>query len=258
MDKLLTIACALFGLTLIFFSFPEGALSILVVLILSVPAVFLIRYYTEEKTFLTRVFLIALLARLGLGVIIHFLNLREMFSPDSLAYHTTGRSLAESWQGLPISDPRLLAGVQNVNNPGWGMYYLVGFIYFICGQSILAAQSFCAVFGALTAPMIYFCAEKIFRNRRVAKISALFIALFPSFTIWSSQLLKDGLIIFLLVFTITMVLEVQKKFSYGAILLLILSLFGIISLRFYIFYMVAIAVAGSFIIGINTSVQSIV
>ena len=55
-----------------------------------------------------------------------------------------------------------------------------------------------------------------------------------------------------------MVLEVQKKFSYGAILLLILSLFGIISLRFYIFYMVAIAVAGSFIIGINTSVQSIV
>ncbi len=138
------------------------------------------------------------------------------------------------------------------------MYYLVGFIYFICGQSILAAQSFCAVFGALTAPMIYFCAEKIFRNQRVAKISALSIALFPSFIIWSSQLLKDGLIIFLLVFAMTMVLELQKKFSYGAILLLILSLFGIISLRFYIFYMMAIAVAGSFVIGISTSVQSIV
>jgi hypothetical protein len=258
MDKLLTIVCALFGLTLIFFGFPEGALSVLLILFLSVPAVFLIRYYTEEKTFLTRVFLIALLARLGLGMIIHFFNLREMFGPDALAYDAVGRSLAESWQGLPASDAGLLSGVRNMNNPGWGMYYLVGFIYFICGQSILAAQSFCAVFGALTAPMIYFCAEKIFRNQRVAKISALSIALFPSFIIWSAQLLKDGLIIFLLVFTITMVLEIQKKFSYGAILLLILSLFGIISLRFYIFYMVAIAVAGSFIIGISTSVQSIV
>lgn len=258
MDKLLTIGCALFGLALIFFSFPDGALSVLVVLILSIPAVFLIRYYSEEKTFLTRVFLIALLARLGLGVIIHLLNLRGMFGPDALAYDAVGRSLAESWQGLPISDAEILSGVQSMSNPGWGMYHLVGFIYFVCGQSILAAQSFCAVFGALTAPMIYFCAEKIFRNQRVAKISALSIALFPSFIIWSAQLLKDGLIIFLLVLTITLVLEIQKKFSYGAILLLILSLFGIISLRFYIFYMVAIAVAGSFIIGINTSLQSIV
>jgi hypothetical protein len=123
---------------------------------------------------------------------------------------------------------------------------------------MLAAQSFCAVIGALTAPMVYFCAERIFNNQRVAKISALSVALFPSFIIWSSQLLKDGLIIFLLVFTITMVLELQKKFSYTAFVFLILSLFGIISLRFYIFYMVAIAVAGSFVVGLTTSVQSII
>ncbi len=61
--------------------------------------------------------------------------------------------------------------------------------------------------------------------------------------------MKDGLIIFLLVLAMTMVLQLQEKFNYGALLLLLFSLFGILSLRFYIFYMVAIAVGGSFLIG---------
>jgi hypothetical protein len=50
----------------------------------------------------------------------------------------------------------------------------------------------------------------------------------------------------------------QEKFNYAAIVLLIFSLFGIISLRFYIFYMVAVAVAGSFVIGTSNSIGSVV
>ncbi|MEK7857015.1 MAG: glycosyltransferase family 39 protein, partial [Acidobacteriota bacterium] len=73
--------------------------------------------------------------------------------------------------------------------PGWGMNYLVAGIYYLIGKNIFAAQSFCAVFGAATAPMIYFCAAQMFNNKRVAKISAISIAFFPSFVIWSSQLM---------------------------------------------------------------------
>jgi hypothetical protein len=70
-------------------------------------------------------------------------------------------------------------------------------------------------------------------------------------------LLKDGLIIFLLVLAMTMVLQLQTRFNYAAIAVLIFAMFGILSLRFYIFYMVAISVAGSFIIGQSGSVKSI-
>ena len=55
---------------------------------------------------------------------------------------------------------------------------------------MLLAQTFCGVIGALTSPMVYFCADKIFNNKRVSKISALSVAIFPSFVIWSSQLIK--------------------------------------------------------------------
>ena len=55
-----------------------------------------------------------------------------------------------------------------------------------------------------------------------------------------------------------MVLQLQKKFNYLNIAILILSLFGILSLRFYIFYMVVVSVAGSFVIGLSASVKTIV
>lgn len=257
MDKRLIVLCSLAGLGLTFISFPNGALSVLLILAISIPAVFLIQKYSEEKFFLTNVFLIALLLRIGLGVAIHVFDLRNVFGPDARLYDAVGRRLMEMWQGVQISDDFLTRKALYSNDSSWGMYRLVGSLYYIFGPSILAAQSFCGAVGALTAPMIYFCAHKIFENKKVAKISALSIAVFPSFVIWSSQLLKDGLIIFLLVCSMTAVLQLQKKFSYSAVVFLISSLFGIISLRFYIFYMVAVSVAGSFVVGLSSSVTSI-
>ncbi len=258
MDKILIILCALLGLSMIILAFPDGAISVLLILFFSLPAIFLIRLYSDEKKLLVNLFLVALLARIGLGLFIHIFDLMSVIGPDAVAFDIWGQRLSEIWQGLPVPDDEDTFRANNTTAPGWGINYLVGAIYFIFGQSTFVAQSFCGFIGALTAPMIYFCAEKIFNNQRVAKNSALFIALFPSCVIWSSQILKDGLIIFLLVLTMTLVLQLQKKFSYTAVIFIILCLFGIFSLRFYIFYMVSVAVAGSFIIGLSTSIQSII
>lgn len=56
----------------------------------------------------------------------------------------------------------------------------------------------------------------------------------------------------------TLVLHLQKKLNYFYVLLLILSVFGIYVLRFYIFYMVAISVVGSFFISSAASIQIMV
>jgi 4-amino-4-deoxy-L-arabinose transferase-like glycosyltransferase len=238
-------------------AFPEGAASILVVLTFTGVALFLFRRYGEEPEFLTNIFLAALMIRLAFGVFIHVFDLREFFGGDANTYDFRGWRLVEYWAGVvDIGDPDLQLA-RSTSGAGWGMNYLVAGIYYVLGRNIFAAQSFCAVFGAATAPMVYFCASKMFANRRVARYSALAIAFFPSFIIWSSQLLKDGLIIFLLVLAMTIVLQLQEKISYSAVALLIFSLFGIFSLRFYIFFMVALAVAGSFVVGISGSTQTI-
>ena len=101
--------------------------------------------------------------------------------------------------------------------PGWGIHYMVATIYLLVGKNILAAQSFCAVVGAAFGPDGLFLRRQAFFKQEVAKTSALFVAFFPSFIIWSSQLLKDGLIVFLLVVVMTMVLQLQEKINYAAI-----------------------------------------
>ncbi|HEY0428211.1 MAG TPA: hypothetical protein VGC76_10555 [Pyrinomonadaceae bacterium] len=258
MNKLLIISSVLTAFAVMLFTFPDGVTGILVVIITSLAVVAVLRKVDKENDFLVNIFFIALIARILFGVIIHIFDMRDFFGADAETYDFLGNRLVEIWTGQISASDFLSQRALATSGPGWGMNYLTGFIYLIVGHNVLAAQFFCAVVGAATAPLVYICSHKIFQNNRVGKISAIQVALFPGFIIWSSQLLKDGLIIFLLVLSVTMVLHLQKKISYPAVGILILSLFGILSLRFYIFYMVAIAVAGSFIIGASGSVKSIV
>ena len=239
-------------------SFPDEASAFLITFVTAAVTLAIFRHFTDEKDFITTLFLGALAARLGFGLFVHALDLRDFFGGDAITYHNHGITINYYWSGIIDSTDVYYKMATSTERPGWGINYLVAFIYLIAGTNILAAQSFCGVIGAATAPMIYFCTKKLFSNTRVARKSALAVAFFPAFIIWSGQLLKDGLVIFLLVLAITMVLQLQERLSYPAILVLVLALFGIITLRFYIFYMVAIAVAGSFIIGISNKSTSIV
>lgn len=258
MNKILAIFTAITAFAVTVMSFPESIAAILVAIACSLAVVTVIRRTNEDSAFLVNIFFIALIARILFGTMVHVFELREFFGADATGYDFLGNRLVEVWTGGISANDWLSQKAMQTSGPGWGMSYLTAFIYLIVGRNILAAQYFCAVIGAATAPMVYVCAYKIFQNSRVSKISAILVALFPGFIIWSSQLLKDGLIIFLLVLIMTMVLELQKKFDMLSVGILVVSLFGILSLRFYIFYMVAIAVAGSFIVGTSSSVKSIV
>jgi hypothetical protein len=257
MDKIIAIFCFFTAIAVIILAFPEGTLAILVTGVLATLTVVLIRQNTEDSAFLIRIFLVGLLLRVIFGIFIHVFDLRGFFGGDAVTYNTLGQRLVDIWFNNAPTNDWISQRALSTGTPGWGMNYLVAFLYTIIGQNILAAQFMCATIGAATAPMVYVCAHKIFHNRQVGSIAAIMVAVFPAFIIWSGQLLKDGLIIFLLVLAMTMVLQLQEKFNYFSVIFLIFSLFGILSLRFYIFYMVAISVAGSFIIGQSGSVKSI-
>jgi hypothetical protein len=239
-------------------TFPDGVVGILLVVVCGGIVIFIIRQNVEEPQFLITIFLLALFVRLLLATISHVFKIQGFFGEDSSLYDDLAYRLSQVWLGQASGiDPENMRAM-STSQPGWGMNYVIAFIYTLCGRNMLAGQFFCAVIGAATAPMVYTCAHEIYHNQRVSKISAFFVAFFPGFIVWSSQLLKDGIIIFLLVLTMTMILRIQKKFSYTAVALLSLSLFGILAFRFYIFYVVCVAVAGSFIIGSGSSIKSIV
>lgn len=258
MNKILAIFSGLTVLAVCLSAFPDGVTAMLLVAVMSVIVILVIRKVDRENAFLVNIFLVALMARILFGTTVHIFELREFFGGDALTYDFFGNRILEVWQGQASANDWLSQRAMTTTGPGWGIHYLTAFIYAVFGRNFLAAQSFCAVIGAATAPLVYICSHSIFQNQRVGKISAFLVALFPGFIIWSSQLLKDGLIIFLLVLSMTMVLRLQKKFDYVSVLILTCSLFGILALRFYVFYMVAVAVAASFVIGQSGSVKTIV
>ncbi len=259
MNKPLLIGCFFTALVVILLTLPAGAPAMLLTVLTSLAVIAVLRTIEGETKFLIEIFLGALLVRILFGTLLHVFDLREFFGGDAMTYDYFGNRLKELWTGeYTLVNDVFSQRARSTTGPGWGMNYLTAIIYLVFGQNILAAQFFCAVFGAATAPLVYVCSHKIFHNVRVSKLSSILVAFLPAFIIWSGQLLKDGLMVFLLVLAIVMVLRLQEKFDYFSVAILIFSMFGIISLRFYIFYMVAIAVVGSFLIGKSGSVKSII
>jgi hypothetical protein len=202
----------------------------------------------EQSAFLLKVFVGGLLMRMAVGVVINGFELQEFFGGDALTYDYLGGHLLQTWRSDAPMMPELkqwaLAG-------GWGMVYLVAAIYGLLGHNMLAVQFFNAVVGAATAPVVFLCARHIFQNVRVAKVAALSVAFYPSLVLWSSQGLKDGPIVFLLALSMLATLKLGERMSVRYVVTLLLAMFAILSLRFYIFYMLAAAVCGAFVIGMR-------
>ena len=253
MNKFLLVIAFIFALGVSLIYPPVGIIAAAATAALTALVVALIKRTVTEKDdteFLVAVFIGALMTRVLLATTIYLFNLQPYFGPDALGYDEIGMIVADCWSGAPscVYGYTLLGDNRGLN-------YFVAVVYFIFGQNPLLMQFLSAIAGSLTAIPIYYCALSIFDNRRVAKYAALFVAFFPGLIIWSSQLLKDGFVLLLLVVIFSSVIQLQKKLSYLHIALILLSLLMVAGLRFYIFYMVALAAIGAFLLGSKISLQ---
>lgn len=260
MEKLLVILLFVAGISITIFVQPVGPLAVLFGTFCAVIAVFLINknFEGEEREFLRKLFIIGLLLRIGLATATYIFDLQGFFGGDSAYYDRTGYALYNSWFGYYSEiNAFYLSGTARTSGSGFGMAYIVGAIYSLVGRNELATQFFNSVLGAATCCFIYSSAKNIFNNNRVARISAIFVALFPSLIVWSSQGLKDGIICFLLAVAINTLFALNKKFSYVSVALLLTALFGIYALRFYIFFAFVVATLGSFVINSQKSAAAV-
>jgi 4-amino-4-deoxy-L-arabinose transferase-like glycosyltransferase len=226
----------------------KGAAAVVVCAVLAFCAGLVITRIKIEKAFLIKLFVGALLVRVFVGLLIYHFELQLFFGGDALTYDDLGNALLLVWQG----DTYLKSTLEQWSvGGGWGMLYGVAFLYKVVGRNMLAVQFVNAVVGAATVPAVFLCAHHIFRNLSVARTTAYFVAFFPSLVLWSSQGLKDGPIVFLLVVAIYATLKLGEKLSVKYFAIMVGALLALLSLRFYIFYMAVAAIAGSLLIGMR-------
>jgi len=276
MNGVLTLMAIVLGVTIVLFvpalatAYDSGfgpveamttemcAKAVLFGFVLAAVASFLIRRAETHGRDLLRLFLIALFLRIIVGTAIYVFHGQDFFGGDAWTYDYFGYQQLRGWAGDSYAQSQANLFIGLGIGSGWGMVYLVAGIYGIVGRNMLAVQYLNAVLGAVTAPVIFICAKEVFNNSRVAKIAGIAVAFYPSLVLWSSQGLKDGPIVFSLALCILATLKLGKKVSLTYLALLIAALFCVLALRFYVFYMILIAVAGAFVIGIRAmSAQSV-
>lgn len=210
-----------------------------------------------DGSFLLRLFVAALLARMIVGTAIFIFRAQDFFGGDALTYDYYGFAQLAGWGGdkywQSIANHFVRSGDSSGfgSGSGWGMVYLVAIVYGIIGRNLLAIQLMNSVFGAATAVLIYLCAHHVFKNLRVARVASIFVAFYPSLVLWSAQGLKDGPIVFFLALAILCTLKLGERMSLKYIVTLVVALLALIALRFYIFYMICVAIGGAFVIGMQ-------
>ncbi|HJT68231.1 MAG TPA: glycosyltransferase family 39 protein [Pyrinomonadaceae bacterium] len=232
------------------FSVYDAGQAVLVWLVLGFVVGYFIYHNKEERSFLLQLFAWALLVRVLVSAAIFIFHAQEFFGGDALTYDFYGFAQMMAWQGdsyFQVLSNHFAEG----QAAAWGMVKMVAVVYSVIGRNTLAIQFLNSVIGAATAVLVFVCAKQVYQNTRVAKIAAVCVAFFPSLVLWSAQGLKDAPIVFVLVLAILASLRLNEKFSLKYAVILIVALFSILSLRFYVFYMMVVAIGGSFILGMQ-------
>ncbi len=201
--------------------------------------------------FLLRLFAAGLLVRMIVAIAIFMFRGQEFFGGDAITYDFFGRAQMFAWSGDKYSQTVAHQFVRGGESSGWGMVYMVAVIYGMIGRNMLAVQLVNAVLGAATAVIIFLCAQHVFNNLRVARLAGMAVAFYPSLVLWSAQGLKDGPIVFFLTLAILSTLRLGEKLRPKYILILLGALIALFALRFYILYMICVAIGGAFIIGMQ-------
>jgi hypothetical protein len=201
-------------------------------------------YPPEEGRFLTRVFFWAVVLRYVGAVVVNVYaaesrTFADMYWGDSFTYDLGGYALAQTWSGEGF-----LGGPTSVS--GYGFQYFVGCIYFLVGRNQLLVQFVNGTIGAMAALVIYAIARDLF-NPAAARWALLFMAFFPQMIFWSCAMYKDPSILLSIALCMFAVLRLRAHFSPGYVLLFTGASLYLLTLRFYVFYMVAFAALGTFL-----------
>jgi hypothetical protein len=216
----------------------EFVVPLIVFLILG-PALIVIASRTiepEERPWLTRVMMIAFLLRALVASFFELFQAARLFHDDASRYEAIGVLLALSWRG---EYPPIQLGAQNN-----GYHYICGGICYVFGTFPLNIAMVNAVLGALTAWLIYRLARQFF-HISVVRFATLLAAFTPSIVLWGGMALKDPVMIFLIVATISAAISLKKKITLTPLLVIAVSVVAMQAIRFYMIYFVALAVLGA-------------
>jgi hypothetical protein len=158
--------------------------------------------------------------------------------PDSIGYDQVGWSLAEHWhRGNP---PRL-----EYQTAGYtiGFHYTVAGVYWVVGHAPLFMKMLIALLSTLLISLSYKLGA-LLENRRAGLWAAWMMAIWPPVILWSTQILKDIPITFLLLLSVLGWVVYARKPNLWRLVLVVVPAMPLVFLRNYmfLFWMISVGV----------------
>lgn len=169
----------------------------------------------SERRFLCQIFLLALALRFAVATITYLTLPYGFFAPDEAGYSRYGAELASSGLANPADV------IQSVH--GW-LYVNAVFIHFLGSEAGLLIRLLDSALGAILPVLSYRLATQIGGSPPAARLAAGLTAVFPSLVLWSSLNLKDAATHVLILGTLLLGLQLQKRFRVRQVLLIVLLL----------------------------------
>ena len=176
------------------------------------------------------------------------------FSYDAPSYHVNGARIAEALRGGTVL-PQGMVGDHPYIAGSYDFFYLVGVVYWAVGAHSLYVPLLNAMLWTATAVLGYGLARRM-KGETAGGVAAALMSFWPSSYIWSSQILKDSLAIFLLLLCLKLVIQVWEERRWSALpaaIVLIPAVFLLTRIRFYLVALLLLAVVLS--IGLTLAVR---
>ena len=192
------------------------------------------------------VFVIALVIRICAALAVQYVlsdEMRYMIEPPDARCDNRALVILNSWRDG--------AKIEKASNDEYHSY--VAFIYSVFGYSPVIAEVINSLFGALILFFIYGIAKYLF-DERVARLSSILYAFFPSLIFWSILNLRDIMVLFAVIASIWLILNLQRPFRLLHLFVLVSILpllYGLNLLRHYIFIFLIYTVILHFIVNIR-------
>lgn len=221
--------------------------------IIGLPILFALvrRMPPAERELLLRTALLGFALRLAVSSIFVLVPETRVFHEDASGYELGAQGVAAAWHG--DGPPIPLRSLMSATGYYPAFLIVCSSLYYVFGTFQMVVTAFTSLCGAVTIILVYRLTARSF-HQVVAQRAATLTAFFPSMVLWSAMALKDPLMMMLIVITLNCAASMRSRFNVPAAILLVASLLAVYFIRFYIAYVLLLAVVVSLLIPRGSSV----
>jgi len=187
-----------------------------------------------------------LLAILGMYMLTYYYQPEslpfEIGAADAWNYHFSGELVANTIENEGNVFHALSGFWKSENDYGFSIF--IGIIYYLFGPNVILLKIVNAIIGSLTAVRLYQLGKMLY-NEDKAKLAGILFMLFPSFLWFSSMLLKETLVIFLLINIAYFTIKLTHNYSniLKNMISIVLFTIPLYYFRLFLFPLIALSIA---------------